>query len=253
MIGDLKATSQFSSIPKLGAAAALLSTMILAVPHTAQAGSANDEMVNGQYCNSLCKAYMSWSDRMLAMTQPHARPQVRVALPQQSMPPKKMDKVEKAERTEPRMAEPRMAEPRMAEPRMAQHAPKSHRPTNLDSFAQLPSASHAAQSAIDDGRSDEAPADYGAPPMGRLYGADPTPPRSALAEMRRATAETAEMRLVSMTEPGMPQGAMTVGEASGSTRSKMPSIWIMLAAMSLLAFFGHGWLKRRNGASEGID
>ncbi|NPU13252.1 hypothetical protein HL666_21025 [Bradyrhizobium sp. 83002] len=237
MIGDLKATSQFSSIPKLGAAAALLSTMILAVPNTAQAGSANDEMVNGQYCNSLCKAYMSWSDRMLAITQPHARPQVRVALPQQSMTPKKMVKVETTDRAEPR----------------AQHAPKSHRPTNLDSFAQLPAASHAAQSAMDDGRSDETPAEYAAARLGRLYGTDPAPPRSALAEMRRATAETADMRLVSMTEPGLSQGAMTVGEASGSTRSKMPSIWIMLAAVALLAFFGHGWLKRRADADHGIN
>ena len=33
----------------------------------------------------------------------------------------------------------------------------------------------------------------------------------------------------------------------------MPSIWIMLAAAALLAFFGHGWLKRRAEASEGIN
>ncbi|WP_315783873.1 hypothetical protein [Bradyrhizobium sp. SZCCHNPS1003] len=224
MIGQLSALPVLTS-SRLGAVAALVSVICIAAPGAAQAGSANGDMVNGQYCNDLCKAYMAWSNRMLAVTQPasYSRPQVRVAVPQ-SMTPKKMDKAEKPDR-------------------MAQHGPKPHRPANLNSFAQLPSGSQAAQSSMEPPPSDPAASD--APATGRLFAADPLP-HSAIADMRRAT-DAAGLRLVSMTEP------VTVGEAGGSPRSKMPSIWIMLAAAALLAYFGHGWLKRRNGASHHLN
>ncbi|MGJ5175676.1 hypothetical protein ACQR16_02740 [Bradyrhizobium oligotrophicum] len=238
MTCHLNALPGLKSLPKLGAAAVLL-TISLATP-PAQANSlkgSDGDMVNGQYCNELCKVYMAWSDRMLAITQPnYSRPQVRVAVPQ-SMSPKKMDKIEKAERPEPRITP---------------HAPKTQRPASLDSYAQLPSGSHAAQAAMDGPGGGDIAADDRAARMGQLYGTEPVPPRSALAEMRRAASETADMRLVSMTDPGMARGSTTVGEAGGSARSKMPSIWILLAAAAILAFFGHGWLKRRNGGSEGI-
>ncbi|WP_316227065.1 hypothetical protein [Bradyrhizobium sp. SZCCHNS3052] len=228
MIGQLSALPVLTS-SRLGAAAALVSVICIAAPGAAQAGSANGDMVNGQYCNDLCKAYMAWSDRMLAVTQPasYSRPQVRVAVPQ-SMTPKKMDKAEKPDR-------------------MAQHGPKPHRPANLNSFAQLPSGTQAAQSSMEPPPSDLAASD--APATGRLFAADPLP-HSAIADMRRAT-DAAGLRLVSMTEPGM--APVTVGEAGGSPRSKMPSMWIMLAAAALLAYFGHGWLKRRNGASHHLN
>ncbi|MGJ4901605.1 hypothetical protein ACQR0V_08530 [Bradyrhizobium sp. HKCCYLS2058] len=228
MIGQLSALPVLTS-SRLGAAAALVSIICVAAPGAAQAGSA--DMVNGQYCNDLCKAYMAWSDRMLAVTQPasYSRPQVRVAVPQ-SMTPKKMDKAEKPDR-------------------MAQHGPKPHRPANLNSFAQLPAGSHAAQSAMEPPPGDLAASDEPPPATGRPFAADPLP-HSAIADMRRAT-DAAGLRLVSMTEPGT--GPVTVGEAGGSPRSKMPSIWIMLAAAALLAYFGHGWLKRRNGASHHLN
>ncbi|MGJ4970055.1 hypothetical protein ACQR1N_08395 [Bradyrhizobium sp. HKCCYLRH1073] len=228
MIGQLSALPVLTS-SRLGAAAALVSVICIAAPGAAQAGPANGDMVNGQYCNDLCKAYMAWSDRMLAVTQPasYSRPQVRVAVPQ-SMTPKKMDKAEKPDR-------------------MAQHGPKPHRPANLNSFAQLPSGTQAAQSSMEPPPSDLAASD--APATGRLFAADPLP-HSAIADMRRAT-DAAGLRLVSMTEPGMTP--VTVGEAGGSPRSKMPSMWIMLAAAALLAYFGHGWLKRRNGTSHHLN
>lgn len=229
MIGHLKALPDLRST-KLGAAAALVTVICLAAPGAAQAGSANNETVNGQYCNDLCKAYMAWSNRVLAITQPsYTRPQVRVALPQSSSP-KKMDGPDKPER-------------------MTQQAPKSHRPANLDSFAQLPAGSRAAQSAMDRTPGDEGSAAYAGAQMGRMLAADTAAP--SLAGLRGSTADAADMRMVSMTDAGR-AGPMTVGDASGSARSKMPPTWIMLAAAALLAFFGHGWLKRRSEASERI-
>ncbi|MGC2778555.1 MAG: hypothetical protein WA418_23285 [Bradyrhizobium sp.] len=217
--------SRLRSIPKVGAAAALVSTIVLAAPGAVQAGPAETETVNGQYCNDLCKAYMAWSNRVLAITQSsYTRPQVRVALPQQK-------KIEKPER-------------------MAQHAPKQHRPSNLDSFAQLPSASHAAQSAMDRPQGDDTVGDDGGSRLGRLFATDPTPPR-ALAEMRGTMTDSASTRLVSMSDPGMQP--LTVGEGSGGARSKMPSMWVVLAAGALLVLFGRGWLKRRAREANGLD
>ncbi|CAL74768.1 hypothetical protein; putative signal peptide [Bradyrhizobium sp. ORS 278] len=228
MIGHFQATSQFSSMTKLGAAA-LLSTVILALPGAARAGQANTDMVNGQYCNAMCKAYMAWSNRMLAITQPnYARPQIRVAVPE-TAPPQKADR---AERTEPRMT---------------QHPPKPHRPANLNSFAQLPGGSRAAQPAMDAPQPDDGSAAYAGAQMGRMLSTDPQP---AVAGLRGSTTEGADMRLVSISDTGMPQDPRTVGDASSSARSKMPSIWMILAAAALVAFFGHGWLKRRSGPSE---
>jgi hypothetical protein len=228
MIGHLNALSQLRSIPKVGAAAALVSTIILAAPGAAQAGPAETDTVNGQYCNDICKAYMAWSNRVLAITQPsYARPQMRVALP----PQKKIEKPEKSER-------------------MAQHAPKQHRPANLNSFAQLPSASHAVQSAMDRPRGDDTMGDDGGSRLGQQFATDPTPP-GALADMRGTMTDSASPQLVSMTDPGM--GPLTVGEGSGGSRSKMPSMWVFLAAGALLVLFGRGWLKRRARVAVGFD
>ncbi|CCD97959.1 hypothetical protein [Bradyrhizobium sp. STM 3809] len=232
MIGHLQAMSQFSSIKTLGAAA-LLSTMILALPGAAQAGQASADMVNGQYCNAMCKAYMAWSNRMLAITQPsYARPQMRVAVPQTATPQKN----DKAERTEPRMT---------------QHPPKPHRPANLNSFAQVPSGTRAAQPAMDapQTQTDDGSAAYAGAQMGRMLSTDPQP---AVAGLRGST-DGADMRLVPISDTGLAQDSRTVGDASGSPRSRMPSIWIMIAAAALLAFFGHGWLKRRTAANHELN
>ncbi|WP_257166176.1 hypothetical protein [Bradyrhizobium sp. SRS-191] len=236
MIDHFQATSHSRSIVKLGAAAALLSTMLLAAPGAAQA---SEDMVNGQYCNSMCKAYMSWSNRMLAITQPnYARPQVRVAVPHNPMPEKMAKADSKAE-----------SKADKAEPRMTQHPAKPHRPANMNSFAQLPAGSHAGQAAMDPPQGDDGSVASAGAEMGRMLSTDPQP---ALAGLRGSTADGADMRLVSMRDTGMAQGPMTVGEA-GSTRSRTPSIWIMLAAAALLAFFGHGWLKRRSEATHGLN
>ncbi|MGJ4892080.1 hypothetical protein ACQR1Y_28075 [Bradyrhizobium sp. HKCCYLRH3099] len=230
MIGQLKAVpaSTSTSLRASLGAAALISLLSLT---TSGAAEASTDMVNGQYCNDLCKAYMSWSNRVLATTQPlYARPQVRVAVPQ-STTPKKMERAEKLDKPE-------------------RAAPKPHRPANLNSFAQLPAGSHAAQSAMEPPPSDLAAADEPAgTAMERPFAADPLP-HSAIADMRRAT-DAAGLRMVSMTDPGA--GPTTVGEAGGSQRSRMPSLWILLAVGALIAYFGHGWLKRRNALAGPID
>ncbi|MGJ4926696.1 hypothetical protein ACQR1I_01725 [Bradyrhizobium sp. HKCCYLS2038] len=233
-----------SSIAKLAASAALLSTMIFAGSATAQAAS--DDMVNGKYCNSWCKAYLSWSNRMLAVTQSYTRPQVRVALPQsmpqsQPMPQRAM---------EPSMPQRTMDRAEKMDP-MMQPQTKPRRPANLNSYAQFPAGSHAAAATMDRSSGDDGSAAYAGAQMGRMLAAEaPTP---AVAGLRGTTAEGADMRMVSMTDTGMTQESRTVGEASGSSRSRLPSVWIMLATAALLAYFGHGWLKRRKEAFEDIN
>src|SRR3954470_16393169 len=124
MTGLLKALPASKST-SLGAAAALVAIVSLAAPGAAQAGSADGDTVNGQYCNDLCKAYMAWSNRVLSITQPsYSRPQVRVAVPH-TVPPKRIEPARRLDKPE----------------RMAQNPPKPHRPGILDSFAQLPSGS----------------------------------------------------------------------------------------------------------------
>ena len=227
MIGQLTRMPDLKSAT-IGAAAALVSAMCLLTPAAAEIGmlrAPEMDTVNGQPCNTLCKAYMAWSNRVLAMTQPsYNRPQVRVAVPQNPTP-------KKADRPE----------------RMANHAPKATRPSNLDSFAQLPSAAHAAQSAMDLPRGDDAAGAYGQSAMGRLLPGD----RTAPAGLRGTTSEP-DMRLVSISAMDG-QGSRTVGEANGASSSNTRSISLLLACAAVLAFFGRGWLRRRASASERLD
>jgi len=220
MIGQVTTMPDLKSIT-IGAAAALVSAMCLLTPAAAETGmlrAPEMDTVNGQPCNTLCKAYMAWSERVLAMTQPsYARPQVRVAVPQ-TPTPKKADKPE----------------------RMASHAPKATRPSNLDSFAQLPSGAHAAQSAMDMPR-DDAGGMYGS--AGRPLPDEPLAP-ATLARLRGTSSEP-DMRLVSMD----PQGSRTVGEAGGPAPSNTRFISFLLALGALLAFFARGWLRGRTGTS----
>jgi len=227
MIGQPTTMPDLKSIT-IGAAAALVSAICLIAPAAAQAdGLRAPEMdtVNGQPCNTLCKAYMAWSDRVLAVTQPsYVRPQVRVAVPQNPTP-KKLEKPE----------------------RMANHAPKSTRPSNLDSFAQLPSGAHAAQSGMDMRRGDDTLGEYGNVTMGRPLPDDPISP-AALARLHGTSPEP-DMRLVSMS--GMDaQGSRTVGEGSGASPSNAKFLSFLLALGALMAFFARGWFKQRARAPE---
>jgi len=193
MIGQPTTMPDLKSIT-IGATAALVSAICLIAPAAAQAdGLRAPEMdtVNGQPCNTLCKAYMAWSDRVLAVTQPsYVRPQVRVAVPQNPTP-KKLEKPE----------------------RMANHAPKSTRPSNLDSFAQLPSGAHAAQSGMDMRRGDDTLGEYGNVTMGRPLPDDPISP-AALARLHGTSPEP-DMRLVSMARSGF------FGGSNGSSVAHM--------------------------------
>jgi hypothetical protein len=65
-----------------GLAAALIYALSLAGSSTAQAARANaseTNYVNGLPCNDLCKAYMAWSDRVMARSLP-SQPQMRVVI-----------------------------------------------------------------------------------------------------------------------------------------------------------------------------
>ena len=80
MTGPLESTKQ-----RLGAAAALVFILALAGPSTSHATPSNASgtgYVNGQPCNDFCKAYMAWSDRVMARSRPalRSRPKAQIAV-----------------------------------------------------------------------------------------------------------------------------------------------------------------------------
>jgi len=73
MIGRQGSTRQ-----RLGVAAALIIVVSVAGPDTSSAAPSNASVtgnVNGLPCNDLCKAYMAWSDRVMARFRPAVRSQ----------------------------------------------------------------------------------------------------------------------------------------------------------------------------------
>ncbi len=85
MIGRLRSTMQ-----KLGAAVALVFALSLGGPtmsHAAPSKASAAGYVNGLPCNALCKAYMAWSDRIMARSSrppPKARIAVRHRKPERT-------------------------------------------------------------------------------------------------------------------------------------------------------------------------
>lgn len=72
-----------SIVRRLGAAVALISALSLAGLTTSQAAPSHlsrTVYVNGLPCNDLCKAYMAWSDQIMAKFRPQQR-QTRVVVP----------------------------------------------------------------------------------------------------------------------------------------------------------------------------
>lgn|SRR5882757_200420 len=77
-MGGLRSTGR-----RLGAAVALISVLSLAGLATSQAAPSHVSRtvyVNGLPCNDLCKAYMAWSDQIMAKFRPQQR-QARVVAP----------------------------------------------------------------------------------------------------------------------------------------------------------------------------
>jgi hypothetical protein len=72
-----------STVRRLGAAVALISASSLAGPTTSQAAPSHVSRtvyVNGLPCNDLCKAYMAWSEQVMAKFRPQQR-QTQVVVP----------------------------------------------------------------------------------------------------------------------------------------------------------------------------
>jgi hypothetical protein len=72
-----------SAVRRLGAAVALISALSSAGPTTSQAAPSHVSRtvyVNGLPCNDLCKAYMAWSDQIMAKFRPQQR-QTQVVVP----------------------------------------------------------------------------------------------------------------------------------------------------------------------------
>lgn len=72
-----------STVRRLGAAVALISALSLAGLTTSQAAPSHVSRtvyVNGLPCNDLCKAYMAWSDQVMAKFRPQQR-QTQVVVP----------------------------------------------------------------------------------------------------------------------------------------------------------------------------
>ena len=123
-----------SRVQSLGVAAALVCAFSLAAPSTSQAApsrASGTNSVNGPPCNDLCKAYMAWSNRILARFHP-PQPQMRVAV-------------------------------RHKQPDRPVHHASGIRPSSLNVFAQLRRPSDAAPRSVETPRSVEAPQVQAAP------------------------------------------------------------------------------------------
>ena len=98
-----------TTIAAFGVAAALVCTPILAMPRPAHAAPTNAETdtVDGIPCNSLCQAYMAWSDRVMAASRPRppAQPQERMAA-HPKKPERPRHAVEAHHRASPASAQP---------------------------------------------------------------------------------------------------------------------------------------------------
>lgn len=97
MIGRLRSTRQ-----RLGVAAALAFMLSVAGPTASGAAPSNASgYANGLPCNDICKAYMAWSDRVMAKLRPspQSRPKARMAI-RPGKPDRTADRVSKTRRSD---------------------------------------------------------------------------------------------------------------------------------------------------------
>jgi hypothetical protein len=208
--------------------AALVLALSLAGLGTAQAARSNaseTDHVNGRPCNDLCKAYMAWSDRLMARPLP-SRPQMRVIIVSK-----------RPDRTVPR-------------------APGTRR-SGSNSFAQLPQPSDAAPQSVETAHMQAAPSEPVQPITERSFPADgivTAPPDGIVtakpADAGGATNAAPETTFVSVT--GFVSATQDTGMISHVARGLDGrfGVELGLALCALLSLLSWGWLRRKTADCE---
>jgi hypothetical protein len=186
-----------------------------AAARAAAAHSSRTELVDGVPCNDLCKAYMAWSDRMMARLLP-AR--------QQAQPkPRTAAHAKKPERT-------------------ARHAAATRR-LDLNSFAQLPRRGSPAPQPADPQPVEIAALQSTGLIADRTSAADGVAERRANADSVAAATEFPETMPISVANPNPPtQEPVATGQVAGPPPARI-AISLALALCALLAFGSSGWMS----------
>jgi hypothetical protein len=192
--------------------------------HAAAVNSSGADLVNGMPCNDPCKAYMAWSDRMLA----------RFALPRPQ------------EHSQPRTA----AHPKKPE-RTAHHATGTRRPS-MNSLAQFPRQSGEAPQPGEPRQLEMASSQPTGPITDRPFAADAgiTEQRTDAGSPTAALADPMPM-YVADPVPATRQPVRADHVAAGPAMRLQISL--ALAFCALLAFGSWGWIRVRTQAASAIQ
>lgn len=181
--------------------------------------------VNGMPCNDLCRAYLAWSDRMMAKFLP-PRPQARAVSPSQAQ-----------------NQAPAKTAVRDRKPERALHHATAPRKPGFTAFAQLPHAGVATQRTIDVASADgtaETPVDQ-------------TARRSPPAEAGHSetTAAATEFPETSAVVPPQPASAATASttEIAAEQETRFP-VSLALSLSAFVAFLAWGWFRDRTAAAN---
>jgi hypothetical protein len=218
MIGRPGSTRQ-----RLAVAAALVVVLSLAGPsmsHAAPSNASGTGYVNGLPCNDICKAYMAWSDRVMARLRPapQSPPKARIAVRQR-----------KPERTVYRESETRHAD--------------------LSSFAQLLRRSNAPARTAEPPQAAEPPQVAVVEPSGHVDAvAERLSPAAGIANARSAdagsaTSEPPPRELVSLTAPISDTQDTSTTDDFGRSRDRWLTASLGLALVALFLLFY--WARSR--------
>ena len=204
---------------RLVAAMFMVHALFLAGLSPSSAAAPNSGLVNGMPCNNLCKAYMAWSDRMMARVKP---PQRQVPRP------------------------PTVAHAKKPEP-PPQHAALTRR-QGLNAFARLPRQADPAPSAAPQA-AEAAPPVEGAPSQPTNPVADLTSAVDGTAtQSGSATIKHAEATPVSFVNPlTMTAEPVTTSQVASGRPRRLP-VSLILALCALLAFGLWWWIKGTQAA-----
>jgi hypothetical protein len=217
---DLRMALLQSMMKGAGPVLALIFTLSLAGLSTAQAARSNAseaDYVNGLPCNDLCKAYIAWSDRVMAKSLP-SRPQMRVVI-DSKRPDRTVDRASGTRRSG----------------------------SNL--FAQLPQPSDAALQSVEAAHTQAAPSEPVQPIMRRLFPADGIVTAKP-AGAGGATNAPPDTTFVSVT--GFVSATQDTGMISHFARGLDGrfGVELGLALCALLSLLSWGWLRRKAADCE---
>lgn len=212
MMGRLRSTVQ-----TLGTTAALISALALAAPSTSHAAASDlsgTDYVSQQPCNDACKAYMAWSDRVLAMF--HPSPSVAQIVARPGKPAGRIVR----DRT----------------PRTRQSG------LGLNSFAQFPVRNDVTPQSAEPSPAEVAPS-RSADRIAERFPAAAGFVNAILASTASATNDAPERAVVSATDPiSATQATSTIADTAGGRDMRFA---LLLVLCSLSALVVRGWFRGR--------